>query len=65
MSVKSDVVSVLTPIFGDSVKTMIEQQYDDPKEILDVAKHMLTGYMGEQNAVKILNKIYHQYKIKV
>lgn len=65
MSVKSEVILVLSPIFGNSVKAMIEQQYDDPKEILELAKHMLTGYMGEENAVKILSRIYHTYKIKM
>jgi hypothetical protein len=67
MALKSEVISVLLPIFGESVKKMIDDNYEEknPDELIDVAHHMISGYMGEENADKMLQKIMKKYpKVK-
>jgi hypothetical protein len=68
MDLKSEIISVLLPIFGESVRNIIEENYDskNPSELIEIAHHMITGYMGEDNANRILEKITKKYpKIKI
>ena len=59
MELKDKILVVLTPIFGDSVKKIIEENYssNNPEELISMAYHMLSGYLGENNAKKLLGKI--------
>ncbi|MCM2325093.1 MAG: hypothetical protein NDI94_01400 [Candidatus Woesearchaeota archaeon] len=63
MDLKSEIISVLSPIFGESVRNMIEDNYDskNPSELIEMAHHMITGYMGEENANRLLDKIIKKY----
>ncbi len=67
IKIKEEVLKVLTPIFGDNVRKIINEYYDSnkPEEIIELAHHMLSGYMGKKNADRILKKIIQNYpKIK-
>jgi len=61
--IKKDIINILFPIFGEKIKKIIEKEYDNerPEEIIRLVYHMLTEYMGEKNANKILDKIYQKY----
>jgi hypothetical protein len=69
MDIKEEIVNILAPIFGKSVIKLVEDNYDsnNPKELVEMADHMLSGYMGEDNAKnmlkKILEKIPHEKAI--
>jgi hypothetical protein len=57
--IKEELINILTPIFGESVKKIIVDNYDSkhPNELLDMANHLLSGYMGESNAKNMLKKV--------
>lgn len=57
--IKQELTRVLSSIFGDSIKITIEEYYESNKleELIELAEHMLTGYMGEENADRLLAKI--------
>jgi hypothetical protein len=59
---KDQLIAVLTPIFGDSVKKIITEYYDEqkPEEVVKLAHHMLSGYMGEANADKLMQNIMNK-----
>jgi len=46
-------------IFGDDIKKTIEEYYDSDKleELIELSEHMLSGYMGEENASKLLRHL--------
>jgi hypothetical protein len=55
---KDELMRVLTSIFGSGIRKTIEEYYDADKidELVKLANHMLTEYMGEENAQKIMKK---------
>jgi len=57
--IKEELIKIMAPIFGEEVKKLIESNYDSnkPGELLELAEHMLTGYMGAENADRILKKL--------
>jgi hypothetical protein len=59
MDLKEKIIHILTPVFGEEVKKIIEDNYTSkkPEELVQLAYHMLSGYMGEQNAKKLLQKV--------
>ncbi len=59
---KEEIIKIMTPIFGEEVKKLISENYDskNPNELLELAHHMLVGYMGEKNADRILENITKQ-----
>ena len=61
--IKTEVIRVLKPIFGQEVEVLLEKYYDsnNPKEILDLAFHMLTGYMDEKIAENIISGIKKKF----
>jgi hypothetical protein len=68
MDIKTEILSILSPIFGENVKKIIEENYDSKKpfELVELAYHMLSGYMGEKNADKLLENLLNKFpKIKV
>lgn len=67
---KDELIKIMAPIFGEEVKQLIAANYDSnkPEELLDLAHHMLTGYMGEKNADRILESLIRSYpgvKLKI
>ena len=58
-NLKEEVIKILTPIFGASMKDMIEKYYDDqnPQEIISITHELLSKFMGEKNANKEIEKI--------
>lgn len=63
MSFKSEVIGVLTPIFGEQVKQIIEENYsaDEERKLYDLAHLMLSGYMGRASTEKILCRLERKY----
>ena len=59
--VKSEIIRILTPIFGDDVKNIIMSYYDNPSEMVKLTDDMLSNYMGEKNAKKILNDLFKKF----
>jgi hypothetical protein len=59
MDIKEEITKILTSIFGEGVKKILIEHYDSnkPEELIDLAYHMLAGYMGEKNANRILKDI--------
>ena len=58
MDIKTEILSLLTPIFGNGVKKLIDDNYENNEaELIELARHMLTGYMGKDYAEKQLKKI--------
>jgi hypothetical protein len=57
--IKEELIAIMAPIFGEEVKKLIESNYDvnKPEELFELAEHMLTGYMGAENANRILKKL--------
>jgi hypothetical protein len=67
-NIKEELIKILSPIFGEAVKRFLEEHYDSthPEELIEVAHHMLSGYMGESNANKILKSVLDKYpKLKI
>jgi hypothetical protein len=62
-TVKDEIVSILTPIFGDGVKKLIDDYYDEKNssELLTLARRMLTDYMGQKNADRQLSSVLRQH----
>lgn len=68
MSFTQDIEKMLTQNFGNSISSLIKDNYsdDNPKEIYALASNMLSKLMGEKNAKKKLSSIINKYpKIKV
>ena len=61
--IQSAILNILNPIFGDSVKSMIVHYYDSsqPQELLDLAHHLLAGYMDEKVAEAKLRKVMEKF----
>ena len=57
--IKRELTRVLTGLFGPNLKVMIDRYYDlnQADELMDLADQMLSGYMGKENAQKILKRI--------
>ena len=65
MDFKTEILKILEPIFGKNVNNILKEYYDNPQEMYDVALQMLSGYMGEENALKKLKPLLeHNPKIK-
>jgi len=64
-TLKQDVLKILEPIFGDSVKKMIVSNYSEnnPKELILLSTVMLNNYMGEENAKKLIDKLVKKHKV--
>jgi hypothetical protein len=62
-SIRDVVISVLYPIFGDSIKREIESKYEpnESKELLRLLDTMLTSYMGEKNKTEVFKEIYKKF----
>ncbi|MEM3373982.1 MAG: hypothetical protein QXE31_02055 [Candidatus Woesearchaeota archaeon] len=56
ITLKDKIVKILQSIFGDSVKKIVDENYNDEKELIELAYHMLVGYMGKENAINLLLK---------
>lgn len=58
---------VLADKFGESTRRMILDKYtdDDPQELYEVAEHMLSAFMGKENADKVIGALLSKYKVKV
>ncbi len=56
IDLKMKIESVLIPLFGDSIKSIIDSYYseNDPSELLELASHMLKGYFGDKKAENIM-----------
>jgi hypothetical protein len=68
MDLKTDIIKILKPIFGDSVIKIIEDNYDSnsPEDLITLAHHMLKGYMGEKNADNMLGNLIKRFpKLKI
>ena len=63
LNIKSEVIKVLTPIFGEEIKKMLTEYYDsgNPNEILEVAYHMLTGYMDKKIADRVIARLLEKF----
>ncbi len=59
--IKSEIIRILTPIFGDDVKKIIIDYYDNPSEMVKLADNMLSNYMGDKNAKKILKDLFKKF----
>ncbi|MEM2138668.1 MAG: hypothetical protein QXM96_00780 [Candidatus Woesearchaeota archaeon] len=53
---KEIIIDMLCSIFGNNVKNIIEENYNNEQELIKLAIHMLIGYMGKDNTIKILLK---------
>jgi DNA primase large subunit len=64
--VKEELTRILTSIFGINIKHTIEEYYEADKidELFELANHMLSGYMGEANAHKIMER-FIKYNIPI
>lgn len=67
---KSEIINLLTPLFGEGVKDLIVEYYDNknPQELVEIARHMLVAYLGEDAADSILQQILEEFpdiKIRV
>jgi hypothetical protein len=60
---KEDIKKLLASFFGQQVEDMIEEYYNDPKELLKLTNEMLTKLLGEKNAKDRLNSIIKKYHI--
>ena len=60
---KSEVIQILRPIFGDEVQKLLNEYYDsnNKEELINVARHMITGYMDEKIADRILMKLIKKF----
>jgi len=67
MGLKEEMILVLEPVFGESIKQMIEKFYDnsEQKEIIEMAQSMLSGYMGAEMGNKLLKKVVEKYHIEL
>ncbi|NTV23676.1 MAG: hypothetical protein HGA85_04850 [Nanoarchaeota archaeon] len=66
--IKTELLKILTPIFGKDVQKLIQDNYDSskPDELIALAHHMLSGYMGEDNANKKLTAFLSRFpKLKL
>ncbi len=66
-NLKSEVIALLTPIFGEGLRDNIERMYDEKEEeeLIEVANDMLTPIMGEKNTRKIIaNLLKNHHKLK-
>ena len=65
MGIKEDVIVILLPIFGESVKDMIDKFYwdEEPKELIKLAKAMIGGYYSPEIGEKLLKKITEKYHV--
>ena len=59
--IKKDVIKELVPFFGQQVEKILIDYYDRPVELFDVAKEMLSRYLGEDAASKKLQEIRKRY----
>lgn len=53
---KDKLIHLLSSIFGDEVKKIVDENYTSNKELIELSFHMLSGYMGKENAKKLLLK---------
>jgi hypothetical protein len=67
MGFKEEVANVLADKFGEPTRRMILDKYtdSDPQELYDVAEHMLSAFMGKDNADKVIDGLLAKYKVKV
>ena len=63
-TIKTEIINLLMPIFGDNTIKFINNSYDDdkPEEIINLANNLLSGVMGEQKAKEILANLIHKKK---
>ena len=63
MGFNEDIIQVLEPKFGHSIRDIIEKGYsdEDSKELYMFAVHMLTGLVGRKNAKLALAGIVRKY----
>ncbi len=61
--IKEELINLLTPIFGEAVKRILTEHYEssNPQEIVEVAHHLLVGYMGEKNADRLIGNVLKKY----
>ena len=61
--IKKEIISILVPIFGERIKKDIMEYYDNnnPSELFSLAHYMLSGYMGESNADKLLQNFTKKF----
>ena len=62
---KSELIGVLAPIFGQGIKNILENYYDKKEagEMMNLADHMLTGYLGAKSAHLLIKKISAKYHL--
>ena len=60
---KEEIVQVLVPLFGEGVKNIVQNYYDqgDEEELLKLASHMLSEMFGEDSAHDLIEKIVKKY----
>ena len=63
-TLKAELISILEPIFGESIRATIEQYYDDASELIDLADNMLSRYYGRDKSDEMLGRIKRKYGIK-
>lgn len=67
MGFKEDIAKILADKFGEPTRKMILDKYSDdsPQELYDVAEHMLSAFMGKDNANKVIEGLLIKYKVRV
>ena len=66
MNIREEVINVLIPIFGESIRAKIENYYDskNPDELVNLAYHIIEEYAGEERAKKLLKNLLEQSQLK-
>ena len=64
---KEELIQILTPIFGQGTKNILENYYTEGEDadLIALARHMLSGYMGKEAAEHVLDKIISRHKIRM
>lgn len=62
--IRREISNLLKSKFGDEIEKMLKNYYEDsaPDEIIGLARHMLSGLVGEEMANELINKILEKHK---
>ena len=61
--IRTEISSLLKSKFGDEIGKMLKSYYEDEdsSEIIRLARHMLSGLVGEEMANELINKILKKH----
>ena len=66
-NIRSEIIEILKPLFGDSFINTVDELYKEDssnEDLIELADKLLRGYLGDEAASRLIEKLLKKYKIE-